>query len=71
VSRSKLLLYELLGNATQEKSLTKYRTRKTSQDVDSVEFNVHGSVHRNNNQIYIQQDSTLHSLFYLESALHV
>ena len=36
-----------------------------------VEFNVHGSVHRNNILIYIQQDATLHSLFYLETALHV
>jgi hypothetical protein len=34
------------------------------------EFNVHGSVHRNNIPIYIQQDATLHSLFYLETALH-
>jgi hypothetical protein len=33
--------------------------------------NVHGSVHRNNILIYIQQDATLHSLFYLEAALHV
>ena len=35
------------------------------------EFNVHGSVHRNNILIYIQQDAMLHSLFYLETALHV
>jgi len=28
-------------------------------------------VHRNNILIYIQQDATLHSLFYLEIALHV
>jgi hypothetical protein len=35
------------------------------------DFNVHGSVHRNNILIYIQQDATLHSLFYLETALHV
>jgi len=37
------------------------------------EFNIHGSVHRNNILIlvYIQQDATLHSLFYLETALHV
>jgi len=35
------------------------------------EFNVHGYVHRNNILIYIQQDSTLHSLFHLETALHV
>ena len=34
-------------------------------------FNVHGSVHRKNIPIYIQQDATLHSSFYLETALHV
>jgi hypothetical protein len=28
-------------------------------------------VHHNNILIYIQQDATLHSLFYLETALHV
>jgi hypothetical protein len=28
-------------------------------------------VHRNYILIYIQQDETLHSLFYLETALHV
>jgi len=28
-------------------------------------------VHRNNILIYIRQDSTLHSLFYLETGLHV
>jgi hypothetical protein len=28
-------------------------------------------VHRNNIPIYIQQDAMLHSLFYLETALHV
>jgi hypothetical protein len=35
-----------------------------------IEFFVHGSVHRNNILIYIQQDAALHSLFYLETALH-
>jgi len=35
------------------------------------DFNVHGSVHLNNILIYIQQDATLHSLFYLKTALHV
>jgi hypothetical protein len=37
------------------------------------DFNVHGSVHRKNIPIYvyIQQDATLHSLFYLETALHI
>ena len=34
-------------------------------------FNVHGSVHRKNILIYIPQDATLHSLFYLETALNV
>ena len=34
-------------------------------------LNVHGSVHRKNILIYIQQDAKLHSLFYLETALHV
>ena len=28
-------------------------------------------MHRNNSLLYIQQDATLHSLFYLETALHV
>ena len=36
-----------------------------------MEFNVHGSMHHNNILIYIQQDATLHSLFYLEIALHI
>ena len=34
-------------------------------------FNVYGSVHRKNILMYVQQDATLHSLFYLETALHV
>ena len=38
---------------------------------DRKNFNIHGSVHRKNILIYIQQDATLHSLFYLETALHV
>jgi len=41
------------------------------EDSESEEFNVHGSVYHNNILIYIQQDATLHSLFYLETALHV
>jgi len=28
-------------------------------------------MHHNNILIYVQQDATLHSLFYLETALHV
>jgi hypothetical protein len=34
-------------------------------------FNVYGSVHRKNILMYSQQDATLHSLFYLETALHL
>ena len=34
-------------------------------------FNVHGSVHRKNIPIYVQQDAKLNSLFYMETALHV
>jgi hypothetical protein len=39
--------------------------------VNDCEFSFHGSVHRNNILLYIQQGATLHSLFYLETALHV
>jgi hypothetical protein len=34
-------------------------------------FNIHGSIHCKNILIYVQQDAALHSLFYLETALHV
>jgi hypothetical protein len=34
-------------------------------------FDVHGSVYRKCSSVYIQQDTTLHSLLYLETALHV
>jgi len=34
-------------------------------------FNVHGSMYLKNIPIYIKQDATLHSLFYLENALNV
>jgi hypothetical protein len=34
-------------------------------------FYVYRSAHRKNILIYIQQDATLHSLFYLETAVHV
>jgi hypothetical protein len=38
---------------------------------NNPELNVHGSVHCKNILIYIQQDATLHSLFYQETAVHV
>jgi hypothetical protein len=34
-------------------------------------FNVHGAVHCKNIPIHTQQEATLHSLFYLETALNV
>ena len=34
---------------------------------NTLKFNVNGSVHRNNILICIQQNATLHSLFYLET----
>ena len=37
----------------------------------SFYLNVHVPVHFKNIPIYIQQDARLHSLFYLETALHV
>jgi hypothetical protein len=43
----------------------------TSLKEPIIDFNVHGSLHLKNILIYIQQDATLHSLFYLEIALHV
>jgi hypothetical protein len=46
-------------------------TFKGSKIIRMNGFNVHGSVHRKNILIYIQQDATLHSLFYLETVLHV
>ena len=49
------------------KRTSKFHTRQNIY----YEFHVHGSVHRKNILICIQQDVTLHSLFYLETALHV
>jgi hypothetical protein len=46
-------------------------THVASNTTEHNKFNVHGSVHLNNILIYIQQDTTLHRLFYLETALHV
>jgi hypothetical protein len=34
-------------------------------------FDVYGSMHRNNIPIYIQHDATLHSLFYVVTAVYV
>jgi len=45
--------------------------QKEKNDEFNFFINVHGSVHRKIILIYVQQDATLHSLFYLETALHV
>jgi hypothetical protein len=37
----------------------------------AIKFNVHGSMRCKNIPIYIQQDATLYSLFYLDTAVHV
>ena len=47
------------------------RYKRAFEDNIKIKFNVHGSVHRENILIYVQQDATLHSIFYLETALHV
>jgi len=49
----------------------KVRNSTSNYFVRMNEFNVHGSVHRNNILIHIQPDAALHSFFYLETALHV
>ena len=56
---------------TQRWTFRFHKSRKFSHGNKIRGFNVHGSVHRRNILIYIQQDATLHSLFYLETALHV
>ena len=54
-----------------ERNLRSFRQNNTTVKDMQGEFNVHGSVHPNNILIYIQQGATLHSLFYLETALHI
>jgi len=44
---------------------------KSSRTSIFKKINVHRSVHRNNILIYVQQEATLHRLFYLETALRV
>ena len=51
---------------TQEEDKRSLKNIKTV----SKEFNLNGSVHRKNILKYIQQDATLYSIFYLETALH-
>jgi hypothetical protein len=60
------LHHSLPLNDSAEKTLMNQKGKKSF-----VFFNVHGSVHFKNILIHIQQDTTLHNLFYLETALHV
>jgi len=46
-------------------------TEKLLNEKKVSKFKVHGSVYRKYSPVYIQQDATLHSLLYLETALHV
>jgi hypothetical protein len=66
---SSFYLPELLGKSQFCNDTYWYMTCCISQQ--SVVFNVHGSVHLKKILIYIHQNATLHSLFYLETALHI
>jgi hypothetical protein len=59
--------WELMGNFSLQEHFHFVMKKKQ----ESIAFNIHGSMHRKNILIYIQQDATLHSLFYLKTALHV
>jgi hypothetical protein len=64
--------HEECRNWLQEEPMVAVKKRRKMLGRNNEEINVHGSVrHRNNILIYIQQDAMLHSLFYLETALHV
>jgi hypothetical protein len=51
--------------------VTVFRDKGIEKSNTVGDINVHGCAHRKNVLIYVQQDATLHSLFYLETALHV
>jgi hypothetical protein len=51
--------------------LSLYLRHSVQKDSTKLAFNVQGSVHHKNIPIYVQQDAMLHSLFHLETALHV
>jgi hypothetical protein len=66
-------LTKLREQTTQWSSVASQRDwcLRLTSCLQEIKFNVHGSVHSKNVLIYIQQDATLHNLFYLETALHV
>jgi hypothetical protein len=48
-----------------------FNTASNLRYVLYIIFNIYGSVHHKNILMNVQKDATLHSLFYLETALHV
>jgi len=54
-----------------DRSTASFQAHSPHSAIQCLLFNVPGSVHPNNILIYSQQDATLHSLFYLKTALHV
>ena len=61
----------LLGSHSCQLAVKTPKVEFESSRIFVNEFNLHGSIHRNNILIYFQQDATLHSLYYRETALHV
>jgi len=55
----------LLGGWEEQRQSERYNEWK------KLVFNVHGSLNHKNILTYIQLDATLHSLFYLETTLHI
>jgi hypothetical protein len=60
----------LLSFTLKEFKVKKYESN-SHLILNVSQFKVRKSVHLKNILIYIQQDATLHGLFYLETALHV
>jgi len=63
--------HSLVGDHQHYEKAADFSIKVAKLEDNNPELNVHGSVHRKNILIYIHQDATLHSLFYLETALHV
>jgi hypothetical protein len=61
----------LLGSHSRQLAVKTPKVEFESSRIFVNEFNVHGSMHRNNILIYSQRDAALQSLCYLETALHV
>jgi hypothetical protein len=62
---------QTVGTYNQFLQLARGAVANNAYNNKKYTFNVHGSVHRENIPIYIQQDATFHSSLYLETAQHV